>query len=160
MAQDDSHRNAEDSGDPFGLDRFVEAQQGDFQRALTELKGGRKRSHWMWYVFPQFAGLGSSSTSRRYAIKSLPEAKAYLDHPILGPRLIECAEVVRDIQGRSAHEIFGSPDDLKLKSCATLFASISPAGSVFDQILDKYFGGQRDDTTLRLAGVESNGNAR
>ena len=135
---------------PHDLDRFVEAQAGDYERALAELRSGRKRSHWMWYVFPQLAGLGFSPTSRRYAIKSLAEARAYLAHPVLGPRLIECVQAALDVEGRSAHEIFGSPDDMKLKSCATLFACVSPAGSLFERLLDKYFGGERDGKTLRL----------
>src|SRR5207245_341541 len=98
------------------------AQDGDYERALSEIRSGRKRSHWMWYIFPQFDGLGFSSTSRRYSIKSVAEASAFLNHPILGPRLIECTEAVLRVAGRSASEIFGFPDDMKLKSCATLFA--------------------------------------
>ena len=104
----------------------------------------------MWFIFPQFEGLGFSATSKQYAIKSIAEAEAYLRHPILGPRLLECAEAAAAIEGRSALEIFGTPDDLKLRSCATLFASISPAGSVFDRLLDKFFGGERDARTLQL----------
>jgi len=125
--------------DPYDLTRFVRAQERDYDQALAELASGRKRSHWMWYVFPQFEGLGSSATSKRYAIKSIAEARAYLAHPILGPRLLECAEAVVRLEGRSATEIFGSPDDLKLKSCATLFASLLPPGSVFDRLLAKYY---------------------
>ena len=101
--------------DPHDLGRFVEAQADDFQQALSEINSGRKRSHWMWYIFPQFDGLGFSSTSQRYAIKSIEEARAYLDHPVLGPRLVECVEAVLHVEGRSAAEIFGSPDDIKLK---------------------------------------------
>lgn len=138
--------------DPFDLDRFVRAQATDYDRALSELRSGKKRSHWMWYIFPQLEGLGNSPMSRRYSIKSAAEARAYLDHPILGPRLRECAAVVRDIVGRSALEIFGSPDDLKLRSCATLFASVSDDG-VFEQVLQKYFNGQADKETLRLLGA-------
>ncbi|MBD2464374.1 DUF1810 domain-containing protein [Oscillatoria sp. FACHB-1407] len=141
--------------DGYDLNRFVQAQQNDYARALAEIKQGQKRSHWMWYVFPQFDGLGFSAMSQRYAIKSLAEAKAYLSHPILGARLIECVEAVLSVEGRSAYEIFGSPDDMKLKSCATLFAAVSPAGSVFEQLLDKFFGGDRDDKTLRLLGTAS-----
>jgi uncharacterized protein (DUF1810 family) len=107
----------------------------------------------MWYVFPQLEGLGFSPTSRRYAIRSVAEARASLSHPILGPRLLECCEAALGIEGRSELEIFGSPDEMKLRSCATLFASVSPAGSVFDRLLDKYFQGRRDDRTLRLMGV-------
>ena len=106
--------------DPHDLSRFVQAQAADYARALDEIRSGRKRSHWMWYIFPQFAGLGSSPTSRRYAIKSLAEAEAYLRHPVLGPRLRACAEAVLAVEGRSASEIFGTPDDMKLRSSATL----------------------------------------
>lgn len=104
----------------------------------------------MWYVFPQFDGLGSSSTSRRYAIRRLAEARDYLGHPVLGPRLVECCEAVIGVEGRSAAEVFGSPDDLKLRSCATLFAAVSPPGSIFERLLDKYFGGVPDSQTLDL----------
>lgn len=136
--------------DPYDLNRFVQAQEKDYERALSEVKSGRKRSHWMWYIFPQFDGLGFSPTSKRYAIKSVAEAKAYLNHPILGPRLTECVEAALGVEGQSAYEIFGSPDDMKLKSCATLFAYVSPAGSVFDQLIDKFFQGKRDHKTLHL----------
>jgi uncharacterized protein (DUF1810 family) len=141
------------TADPHDLNRFVQAQQGDCERALSEIRSGRKRSHWMWYVFPQYDGLGFSPTSRRYAIKSLAEARAYLGHPVLGPRLVECAEAALGVEGRSASEVFGSPDDMKLRSCATLFAYVSPAGSVFQRLLDKYFQGQPDAKTLRLLGI-------
>jgi uncharacterized protein (DUF1810 family) len=134
----------------FDLNRFVEAQADDYARALAEIRNSRKRSHWMWYIFPQFAGLGSSSMSQRYAIKSIAEADAYLRHPILGPRLIECAEAAAAIEGKSVSDVFGSPDDMKLRSCATLFARVSPAGSVFERLLDKYFQGKPDEQTLRL----------
>jgi uncharacterized protein (DUF1810 family) len=140
------------ASDPYDLNRFVQTQAGVYERALAEIRNGRKRSHWMWYIFPQFDGLGFSPTSKRYAIKSIAEAKAYLRHPILGPRLLECAEAAHRVEGRSAFEIFGSPDDLKLKSCATLFAYVSPAGSVFEQLLDKYYQGERDSKTLQLLG--------
>jgi uncharacterized protein (DUF1810 family) len=141
--------------DPYDLNRFLQAQQNDYQRALSEIRSGRKRSHWMWYIFPQYDGLGFSSTSKRYAIKSVAEAEAYLRHPVLGPRLVECAEAVLGVEGRSASEVFGSPDDLKLRSCATLFAAVSPPGSVFERVLEKFFRGVRDEKTLRLMGVES-----
>jgi len=137
--------------DPFNLQRFVDAQEASYQSALAEIKAGQKRSHWMWYIFPQFEGLGFSPTSRHYAIKSLEEAAAYLDHPNLGPRLRECIEALLSIADRSAHQIFGSPDDLKLKSSMTLYAHISPEGSSFEQVLDMYFEGQRDQRTLDLA---------
>ncbi len=140
------------AGDPHDLNRFVQAQAGDYERALAEIRSGRKRSHWMWYIFPQFDGLGFSPTSKRYAIKSIAEAKAYLAHPVLGLRLRECAEAALGVEGRSALEIFGSPDDMKLRSCATLFASVSPAGSVFHRLLDKYYQGEKDSQTLRLVG--------
>jgi uncharacterized protein (DUF1810 family) len=132
------------------LARFVDAQHPDYARALAEIRSGRKRSHWMWYIFPQMAGLGQSPTSMHFAIRSVDEAAAYLAHPVLGPRLIECAEAVLAIEGRTASEIFGSPDDLKLRSCATLFASVSPPGSPFERILDQYFGGERDERTVAL----------
>ena len=108
----------------------------------------------MWYIFPQIDGLAFSSTSKHYAIKSIEEAKAYLAHPVLGPRLLECAEAVLRVEGRSATDIFGSPDDLKLRSCATLFACVSPPDSVFDRLLDKYYRGERDRKTLRLLGID------
>jgi uncharacterized protein (DUF1810 family) len=145
----DSHT----ADDPHNLNRFVRAQEDDYTIALSELKKGEKRSHWMWYIFPQIDGLAFSSTSKHYAIKSLGEAKAYLDHALLGPRLLECAAAVMSIEGRSAREIFGSPDDLKLRSCATLFASVLPPGSVFDRLLEKYYQGRRDSRTLELLGI-------
>jgi uncharacterized protein (DUF1810 family) len=139
--------------DPYNLARFVQAQAGAYQQALTEIRSGRKRSHWMWYIFPQLDGLGFSSTSRRYSIKSVAEAEAYLSHPVLGPRLLECALAVLGVQGRSALEIFGSTDEMKLRSCATLFAFVSPAGSVFHRLLEEYFQSGRDGKTLRLLGI-------
>ena len=139
-------------GDSFNLARFVEAQAGDYERALSEIRAGRKRSHWMWYVFPQFEGLGNSPTSRHYAIRSPEEAAAYLAHPVLGTRLLECAAAALKIQGRSALEIFGSPDDMKLRSCATLFAYVSPDGSVFHRVIDQFFQGQHDERTIELLG--------
>jgi uncharacterized protein (DUF1810 family) len=137
---------------PFDLGRFVEAQEKDYERALAEIRGGRKRSHWIWYIFPQIDGLGFSSMSQRYAIKSAAEADAFLKHPVLGPRLMECCEAILRVEGRSALEILGSPDDMKLKSCATLFACLSPPGSVFERVLDTYYQGERDTQTLRLLG--------
>jgi len=141
------------AGDSHNLSRFVQAQEDDYEQALAEIRSGRKRSHWMWYIFPQIDGLGFSSTSRRYSIKSVAEAEAYLSHPILGPRLVECAEAALHVEGRSAFEIFGSPDEMKLRSCATLFACVAPAGSVFDRLIDKYFQGRRDGKTLHLLGI-------
>jgi uncharacterized protein (DUF1810 family) len=146
------------ASDPYDLHRFVAAQSADYERALAEIESGRKRSHWMWYVFPQFAGLGSSRTSHQYAIKSVAEAKAYLAHPTLGPRLVSCAEAALTLEASSARDVFGSPDDLKLRSSATLFASVSPEDSVFHRVIDKYFQGTPDHRTLRL--LEQEGGAR
>ncbi len=140
--------------DSFDLARFVQAQERDYEQALSEILRGRKQSHWMWYIFPQLAGLGRTSTSIRYAITSAAEAEAYLRDPVLGPRLLEIAQAALAVEGRSALGIFGSPDDMKLRSCATLFASVSPAGSVFEQLLDRYFGGEPDPKTLRLLNGE------
>jgi len=140
--------------DPYLLDRFVRAQADDYAQALAEVRGGRKRSHWMWYVFPQLDGLGFSSTARFYAIKSLDEARAYLAHPVLGARLRECAEAALGVEGRSAFDIFGSPDDMKLRSCATLFVCVSPSGSVFHRLLEKFYDGEPDRKTLRLLGID------
>jgi uncharacterized protein (DUF1810 family) len=140
--------------DPYGLDRFVRAQSHCYEKALSEIRAGRKRSRWMWYIFPQLAGLGHSVTAREYAIGGLAEAGAYLQHPVLGPRLAECAEAVLALEGRSALEIFGSPDDRKLRSCATLFALVSPPGSVFHRLLDRYLQGDPDGRTPQLLGLE------
>jgi uncharacterized protein (DUF1810 family) len=134
--------------DPYHLDRFLEAQESAYDRALAEIKCGCKRTHWMWYIFPQIDGLGASANARHYGIKSVDEAEAYLRHPVLGPRLLECAEAVVTIDGRSATEVFGSPDDLKLRSSATLFALVSEPGSVFDRLLARYYQGSRDSLTL------------
>jgi uncharacterized protein (DUF1810 family) len=147
-----SAQNSHGTDDPFLLNRFVQAQKDDYEQALSEIKNGRKRSHWMWYIFPQLDGLAFSSTSKYYAIKSIDEAKAYLAHPLLGSRLLACAEAAVIIDGRSATVIFGSPDDMKLKSCATLFACVSPAGSVFHQLLAKFYQGAVDTKTLGLLG--------
>jgi uncharacterized protein (DUF1810 family) len=132
------------------LTRFVLAQQGTYERALAEIASGTKRSHWMWYVFPQIVGLGSSAPSRKYAIKSLAEAEAYLRHGTLGPRLVACAEAALAVEGRSALQIFGSTDELKLRSSATLFAQVAAVGSVFHRLLDKYFAGEPDEATLHI----------
>lgn len=140
--------------DPHDLQRFVDAQRDDHAVAIEEIRRGRKQSHWMWYVFPQLAGLGSSPTARRYAIRGLTEAEAYLRHPLLGPRLVEAAEAALAVAGRSAREVFGSPDDLKLRSSATLFAQVSPDGSVFHRLLDRYFDGSPDPRTLALLGAD------
>lgn len=138
----------------YGLSRFVDAQsEGVYERALTELRAGRKHSHWMWFIFPQLAGLGTSTMAQHYAIRSDAEARAYLEHPVLGPRLVACAEALLGLQGNpTASEIMGYPDDLKLKSSATLFAKVAPSGSAFERLLQRYFAGQRDDLTLLLLG--------
>ena len=140
--------------DPFDLQRFVRAQQDTYADALAEIRAGLKRSHWMWFVFPQYRGLGMSPTSQRYAIRSGDEAQAYLDHPVLGPRLIESFAAVLD-SARSVHQIFGSPDDRKLKSCATLFAAVAPDAPVFQQVLADKFAGERDQRTLELLRADS-----
>jgi uncharacterized protein (DUF1810 family) len=139
--------------DPHDLRRFVQAQETDYEHALSEIRSGRKRSHWMWYIFPQVEGLGNSANARRYSIKSAAEAKAYLAHPVLGPRLVACAEAALAVEGRSAIDIFGPPDDMKLRSCATLFASVSSDGSVFHRVIDTYFRGEHDELTLTLLGA-------
>ena len=138
----------------FDLNRFVVAQERDYARALAEIKSGRKRTHWMWYIFPQIDGLGTSPTAQLYAIKNLAEGRAYLSHPVLGPRLIECAEAVIAVRDRSAFEIFGTPDDLKLRSSATLFDVISPPDSVFARLLKRYYGGVPDGRTLMILRVQ------
>jgi uncharacterized protein (DUF1810 family) len=134
--------------DPFDLQRFVAAQQDNYDDAIREIRQGRKRSHWMWYVFPQLRGLGSSSTSEFYSIKSLDEATQYVQHPLLGKRLRECASALLSISDRSPTEIFGSPDDMKLHSSMTLFAAITDADdSLFHQVLKNFFHGQTDSRT-------------
>ncbi len=139
------------SADPFDLARFVTAQEKVYPDALAEVRDGYKVSHWMWYVFPQVAGLGSSSMARQFAVTSADEAAAYLAHPLLGPRLVECCEAALAVVGKSAFDIFGTPDDLKLRSCVTLFAAVAPGG-VFGKVLDKYFAGEPDRRTLKLIG--------
>src|SRR5262249_5779137 len=133
--------------------RFVQAQEDDYKQALSEIRSGKKRTHWMWYIFPQIDGLAFSSTAKRYAIKSVEEAKAYLDHPILGPRLLECAGAVIQIEGRCESEVSVSPQHLKLGSSAPFFACVSPRVSVFARLLKKYYRGGRDEKTLQLLGV-------
>lgn len=132
------------------LKRFLDAQENNYKRALAEIRRGRKQSHWMWYIFPQFAGLGFSETSRFYAIKTKAEAELYLVHPVLGARLIEISEALLEIEGKTANQIFGSPDDVKLKSCMTLFGTLQNAHPVFQRVLDKYFNGTKDRRTLDL----------
>jgi uncharacterized protein (DUF1810 family) len=136
----------------INLQRFLDAQATDYAQALAEVKAGRKRSHWMWYIFPQIQGLGFSSTSTHYAIRDLAEATAYLQHPILGKRLVEISTALTGLASSDANRVFGSPDDLKLKSSMTLFAAVPGADAVFTQVLAKYFGGVRDGKTLQLLG--------
>jgi uncharacterized protein (DUF1810 family) len=138
--------------DPFGLERFVAAQNsgGTYASAVAELSAGRKLGHWMWFVFPQVAGLGMSETSRRYAISSHEEARLYLAHPLLGARLVECARILTALSGRTAREIFGSVDELKLRSSMTLFARAAPGDALFQEVLDRYFAGSADERTDAL----------
>jgi uncharacterized protein (DUF1810 family) len=138
--------------DPFDLEPFVSAQAGVFERALAELQRGRKESHWMWFIFPQFEGLGSSAMARRYAIRSSDEAAAYLAHPVLGPRLLQCCQALLDLPpGSTATSVLGPPDDLKLRSSLTLFAQVSGgAGGVFLRLLQRFFSGEPDARTLEL----------
>ncbi len=137
--------------DRYRLDRFVRAQEWTYEEALIELRAGKKRSHWMWFIFPQLEGLGRSATAQHYAIKSLDEARAYLAHPLLGERLRECVTVLLGLEGCSAEDIFGYPDVRKLHSSLTLFDRVS-GDDIFARALDKYYGGERDAATLRLAG--------
>jgi uncharacterized protein (DUF1810 family) len=139
-------------GDPFDLQRFVAAQAPVIERVRAELRAGRKRSHWMWFVFPQIAGLGSSAMAQRYAIASPDEARAYLAHPVLGRRLRDCTQLVLQVDGRTVHEIFGAPDDLKFHSSMTLFARVEPEETVFAQALSRYFDGEWDKATLTRLG--------
>ena len=132
------------------LQRFVDAQEPRIADAMAELRGGRKRTHWMWFVFPQLRGLGHSQMAWHFGIASRDEAAAYLAHPVLGPRLRDCVDLVLAVRGRSAHEIFGSPDDTKLCSCLTLFGEVAGGDSVFDRALRQFFGGQPDHATLAL----------
>lgn len=138
------------SADPFHLARFLSAQEGAYPQALSEIRQGRKRSHWMWFVFPQIEGLGHSPTARHYSIKTIEEARAYLAHPVLGPRLLECAEAVASLPPNTAQQTFGFPDHLKLRSSATLFAAVSPEGSVFHRVLDRHYNSEPDPRTLAL----------
>lgn len=134
------------------LQRFLDAQATDYPQALAEIKAGRKRSHWMWYIFPQIQGLGFSSTSQHYAIRDAAEAAAYLKQPVLGPRLREISGELLKLAGCDASRVFGSPDDLKLRSSMTLFAAVPGADPVFRAVLDAYFGGKADEKTLRQLG--------
>lgn len=133
-----------------GLERFVAAQDGIYQQVVKELSAGRKHTHWMWFIFPQLAGLGASAMAQRYAISGLDEARAYLAHPLLGARLRECSALVLAVQGRTVHGIFGSPDNMKFHSSLTLFAQAAPDEALFQSCLDKYFGAVPDQATLDL----------
>lgn len=139
-----------DERDPHDLRRFVEAQEEVIDQVKRELRSGRKQTHWMWFVFPQVEGLGSSRMAQRYAIGSREEAEAYLAHPTLGPRLRECTALVNEIEGRSANEVFGSPDDLKFRSSMTLFEAVAENPETFEAALERYYDGDRDDRTLEL----------
>jgi uncharacterized protein (DUF1810 family) len=141
--------------DPFNLERFVEAQSGVYAQVLQELRLARKRTHWMWFIFPQLAGLGNSTYATFYAIQSREEARQYLAHPLLGKRLLECTQTLLNVEGRSASDIFDPPDDLKLCSCMTLFAQVAGQDSVFSAVLDKYFQGKPDPKTLSFLGPSS-----
>ncbi|MGE6780924.1 DUF1810 domain-containing protein [Ensifer adhaerens] len=136
--------------DPFDLQRFVTAQDRVYAAVLDELRQGRKQTHWMWFVFPQLAGLGHSVMAERYALSGLDQASAYLVHPVLGPRLRECTELVNSVSGKSAHDIFSSPDDMKFRSSMTLFAEVEKEGSPFVEALERYFAGERDRRTLDI----------
>ncbi|MGC8548397.1 MAG: DUF1810 domain-containing protein [Acidobacteriaceae bacterium] len=134
--------------DPYRLERFVEAQEPVYEQVLSELREGRKRSHWIWFIFPQLRGLGHSPTSQFFAIRSRGEAEAYLRHAVLGARLRECTALVNAVEGRDIGEIFGFPDDWKFRSSMTLFAEVSPEEPLFRQALEKYFGGEPDERTM------------
>jgi len=136
--------------DRFNLRRFLDAQAAVYSTVMAELQAGLKRTHWMWFIFPQHASLGRSETARHFGIGSKDEAAAYWRHPALGARLRECCEALLKVQGRSAHDIFGSPDDLKLRSSITLFAEVAPEEAIFGRVLDRYFGGRPDERTLGL----------
>lgn len=136
--------------DPFNLRRFVEAQERDYPTVLEELAAGQKRSHWIWYIFPQIEGLGESSMSKKYAISSREEARAYSEHPILGPRLRECTRLAVNVEGRSADQVFPYPDNLKFRSCMTLFGHSATDPAIFRRALLKYFGGKDDQSTLDI----------
>ena len=133
-----------------GLERFVEAQSRDYETALREIRGGRKRSHWMWYIFPQLRGLGFSSTAQFYGIRDLQEARDYMAHPLLGPRLLEISEALLELETDNPSAVMGYPDDLKLCSCMTLFELAAPEQPVFARVLEKYYAGRRDQRTLAL----------
>ncbi len=135
----------------YNLERFIDAQEASYEIALSEIKSGRKKSHWMWYIFPQVQGLGFSETSKFYAIKDIGEAKAFLEHPVLGERLVRICNALLHLESDNAHNIFGSPDDLKLRSSMTLFSSLN-INPVFQKLLEKFFNGIKDDKTLQIIG--------
>jgi uncharacterized protein (DUF1810 family) len=139
--------------DPYDLGRFVTAQESVYEIALAEIRRGAKRSHWMWFIFPQIAGLGHSAMAQRYAIESLGEAKAYLDHPLLGNRLRSCVSALQDLTGMTAEAVFGGIDAVKLRSSLTLF-DVAGGGPLFAAALDRWFGGEKDEATLRLLGIQ------
>ena len=149
MAFGSSHRRSSPA-DTFNLQRFVDAQAPVYDAVVDELRGGAKRSHWIWFIFPQLAGLGRSPTAARFAISSLAEARAYLDHDILGSRLRECTRLVNSIEGRSVDDIFGWPDNLKVRSSMTLFARATPDNAEFLRLLEKFYGGEQDPATVAL----------
>lgn len=136
--------------DPFNLSRFVDAQRPVFSRVMDELRAGRKTSHWVWFVFPQLKGLGVSETAMRFGITGMGEAQAYLEHPLLGPRLVECVQVLLKHGDSSALQILGSPDDLKLRSCLTLFNEAQPESALYQRALDRFYCGKPDDRTIQL----------
>jgi uncharacterized protein (DUF1810 family) len=140
--------------DPHDLQRFVSAQDNIYAKALAELKAGRKASHWMWFIFPQLAGLGRSQMAQFYALNDADEARAYLAHPVLGPRLQACTQALLGWKGRSANDILGSPDDLKLRSSMTLFAAVAPEPGAFGEVLEAFFAGKGDTKTLRMLGLQ------
>ena len=138
------------SADPHNLQRFVDAQKPDYQQVCAELRAGHKRTHWIWFIFPQMKGLGRSETASYYGIASRPEAEAYLAHPVLGPRLRECTRLVNLVEGRSIDQIFGYPDNLKFRSSMTLFAATAADNQIFEDALEKYFAGEPDPRTIEL----------
>lgn len=145
-------RTTNSGDDTHDLARFIEAQARVYGNVLAELRNGRKRTHWMWFIFPQLDGLGFSPTAKFFAIRNLDEARQYLQHPLLGARLLECSQLVLGIRDRTVSEIFGYPDDLKLRSCMTLFSCVAAPGSVFGRVLEYCFEGRRDTMTLELLG--------
>lgn len=142
------------------LNRFLEAQQNNYPQVLKELRNAQKKSHWMWFIFPQIEGLGNSSTAKYYSIKTIEEAKEYIAHPILGKRLLECANILLNIENKSADEIFGYPDNMKLKSCMTLFNFVAPEYKLFADVLEKYFAGTQDEKTLSILQKIEKNNAK